>query len=340
VKANIEYQILFIERQPLFPQPADSISIYIMSPERDSPEADYDASSSASQAGALEDDLDTQIEDSNEMDNEIDVYDPYSMLEEAPPAPTTNYPKLSNYRAPRVSEDRDERVRHSPLQKKRTESPQTSQGPSPTQRSRESTRPFKATSPAAIDSLGSGVQQEGLQNFTHAHFAMTNGSRSPVIKMEEQDEDVCFIKSNPLAEAIIISDDEDMVEPISGNRIIVIDPVQDPSSDQKGSHLSSRTEFVNMGNSILRTRTTQRKPTKAQIETMKQAQQMLAKQFNPKSMTGGAGTVFKGTAGQGHVRPGVVHAVKEADAATAIDDDAWMHEEMADDSDDSVNSVM
>lgn len=339
MKANIEYQILFIERQPLSPQPADSISIYIMSPERDSPEADYDASSSASQVDALEDDLDTQIDDSNEMDNEIDVYDPYSMLEEAPPPPTTNYPKLSNYQAPRVSEDRDERVRHTPRQNERNESPQTSQVPSPTQRSQESTRPFEATSPAAIDSLGSDAQ-EGLQNFNHAHFAMTNGSRSPVIKMEEQDEDVCFIKSNSLAEAIIISDDEDMVEPVSGNRIIVIDPVQDPSSDRKGSHLSSRTEFVNMGNSILRTRTTQRKPTKAQIETMKQAQQMLAKQSNPKSMTGGAGTVFKGTAGQGHVRPGVVHAVKDADAATAIDDNAWMHEEMVDGSDDSVNSVM
>jgi len=319
----------------------------------DYPTADYDENTVVFQGGALEDDLGTQVEDSNDVVREnIDLdYDPYSMLEEAPPVLTTNTLEQSNYRAPHISEDREKSihetvedeclsVRHNSSHRRRTESPQTSQDPSPTQRSRESTRPFEATSPHATNSLGSHAQEGRSEDFKHAHFPMSKGSQSPVVKMEEPDDDVFFIKSNTLAEAIIISDDEDVVEPKSANRTTIIDTVQRQSSDPTANCLLvSRSESINMGKSILQTRTTQRKHTRGQIESMKKAQLLLAKQSNRKSVTGGAGTVFQGTAGQSYVGSGVIDAVKEGDTAAATDENAWMNEEMADDSDDSVNSV-
>lgn len=293
--------------------------------------ADYHETTSALQDDALENYLSTQIEDSNDVMHEnIDVdYDPYSMLEEAPPVPTKNTLEQSNYQAPHISDDREESM-HETVE---------GQGPSPTQRSRESASPFEAKSPAATNSLRSPAQDERSENRNHTHFPMSKGSQYPVVKMEEPDDDVFFLKSNTLAEAIVISDDEDVVEPKSADRTKVIDPVQRLSTNPTANHLASRPEGVNMGNSVLRTRTTQWKPTKVQIESMKQAQQMLAKQLNHKPVTGGAGTVFKGTAGQGHVGSGDIDAVKEADTATP-DENAWMNEEMADNSDDSVNSVM
>lgn len=278
-----------------------------MSSEGYTPVPDCDENTSGLQNYALENDLGTQIDDSNDVGHEDIDYDPYSMLEEASPVPATNTLEQSDNQARHNGEDRepsirklveDVSVRHaSPLQD-RTESPQTSQGPTPTQRSRDSR-------------------------------SIVNGSKSPVIKMEEQEDDICSIKSNTLEEVIIISDDEDMDEPKPNNRNM------HQSSDRTTNHPVSHTEGINMGNSILRT-PTQRKISKAQMQSLKRAQQEMAKQFSRKLVTGGAGTVFKGIVGQDQVGSGMMNTVREA-AIAATDENAWMNEEM--DSDDSVSSV-
>lgn len=316
-----------------------------MSSEGDSPLVDYDETASVVQDDNFEDTLGTQIEE------HIDFpYDHSTLLEESAPTPTTDSAEQSksNHEAPDISEDRQESIyetveddrlsaQHTSSLQEQAESPQTSQGPSPTQRSQESTLPVEATSPAASHTLRPGPQTRLSEDIEYANVAMNNGSYSPVVKTEEQDDDVCFITSNTIDEAIIISDDEDLVEPEPDKQSKTIYAGR-ISSDDRAANPGA--ECISMGNSILQTRTTQRKPTKAQIEMMKQAQQMLAKQLNRKSVTGGAGTIFGGTAGHGHVGSPAVNALKEADAVALTDENAWMNEEMDDDSDDSVSSVM
>lgn len=306
---------------------------------------DHDETASVVQDDNFEDTLGTQIEE------HIDFpYDSSTQLEEAAPTPTTDSAEQSksDFEAPYISEDRQQSIhetveddrlsaQHTSLLREQIESPQTSQGPSPTERSQESTLPFEATSPAASHTRRSCAQTRLSEDLDYANVAMNNGSRSPVVKMEELDDDVYFITSNTLEEAIIISDDEDLVEPESDKQSKTIDAGQLSSHDRAAN---PGTESINMGNSILQTRTTQRKPTKAQMEMMKQAQQMLAKQLNRNSVTGGAGTIFRGTAGQGHVGSPAVNAVKEADAVALTDENAWMNEEIDDDSDNSVSSVL
>ena len=282
-------------------------------------------------------------------DNKTD-YDPYDLPKEASPLPTKDTPEQSNYQASDISENRGDTARetaednhpsvqHTSPPQERNESPQTSQDPNRTECSPDSTAPFEITSPTATQTLRRGAQEGRLENFNNAHIAMTNGSQSPIVKTEEQDDDGTFLTSNTREEPIVISDDEDMVEPEPKKRTIVVDTAQDSSDGRTASYLSSGIQRINMGNSILRTRTTQRKPTKTQMEMMKQAQQVLAKQFTRKPVAGGSGTVFKWTAGHAHFASGIVETGKEAEAAAFADENSWMNDEMDDNSDGSVNSV-
>ena len=304
-----------------------------MSSEGDSPGADDEETISALQNDDLEDNLGTQIED--------DInYDPYTPLHEvATPLVPTDALEQSKYRPPHVSgrsESSHETIENDRLYIQHTssllehvESPQTSQGPTPTQRSRGSISSFDVKSPTATNALGSDAQEGDLDSMKHTQDATTvnNGCQTPEIKTEEQDDEVLFIMSNTLDEIIIISDDEDTV----------VDPVQNQSVGQTAIQLASQTE-VNMGNSILRTRKVQ-KATKKQMEMMKQAQQMLGKHLNRKAVTGGAGNIFKGTTGQGYVASAIANTLNQAEAVASTNENAWMDERM-DDSDDSVSSVM
>ncbi|KAI9877522.1 MAG: hypothetical protein M1830_003663 [Pleopsidium flavum] len=318
---------------------------------------DFDESISAIQDDELEDYLGTQLEESHQEHEDIDLnYDPNVVIAEAIPVAQKemkNTRHKSTYRASYVDADTEETLLVS-LPSMYTTSPddglsdnllsssvaekiystQTSQGPSPTQRSQTATPRHEsaAASPALVidvDELKAGItsrifdQQDSSHPISDDETNVTavQGKDSPKIKREEQNDDVVFLISNSLEEPITISDDEDLLE--SNNPDLDVNALQKSSKDQ--SAIRNGTGGIDMGNSVLRTRTKKQKPTKEQMQMMKRAQQLLAQQAGRKSTTGGAGMMFRGTA-NGH----------DAAVISDIDDHAWMNEELDDDSDDSV----
>ncbi len=340
---------------------------------------DFDETTSAVQDDGLEDYLGTQLEESHQEHEDMELdYDPNVPLAEAAPVPRRETENNMQQSAPYVDADpeetlpaslasmyttlTDDRLSDKVLSSSVAEEfqrTQTSQGPSPTQRSQTATlrRETAIPSPALVidvDELDAGI---GSLNVDHQDSHPTSNDDTDVVVIQENDsstvkrekpnDDVMFMTSNTLEEPIVISDDEDVGGP--NHRDLAVDALLGPSRDQAA--ILNGTGGINMGNSIFRTRMRKPKPTKEQVQLMKKAQQLLAQQAKRKSVTGGPGVIFKGAAGEQDVATDLGSAAynedapingrnamrAEVDAVTLDTDDyAWMNEELDDDSDDSV----
>lgn len=146
---------------------------------------------------------------------------------------------------------------------------------------------------------------------------------SPRIKVEDQEDDNAIIASD-IGDVIVISDDEDEIAPTVVN--------EGSAESSNTVQLESNARAINLGNSVLRTRLKNRRPTKEVTEMMKKAQQKLAEQALRKPTDTAVKTSINKSVSAANPR-------KVTTLEDEEDPNAWMNEEIDDDSDDSVMLV-